>query len=692
MASLYEQTQQADPVTLQAPIQARRMRKLFLVMVDFSLLSVAFFAVYYWKRGTLVLTPMYLKLLVAMYGIWFVVSFSTDKFRPGQYTRYWEGVGRMVRCGIYLMYGVVGVVVLLGLYAFSRTQVFGACTVFMALEWSLFSLYYLWHIRPINHHAHADGQAVQPADTFSFTLAAVDFLLVGAAFFAVNYIKRESFYLLADYEQLILLIYGLWFVFAVVTRKFETRQYSNFYHAFWPWLKAGVLLFCTLALVVFLFRFTHFSRTQVFGPVVLLLILEAVLCALCCRFRRKRETKTVSDREDDTDGDMETALSAEEKEMLAFSAMVQTELPCFVDFDRIREALMAPVRDKLRDRVFRDAPAVFDFLDQTLDLSEIVQAEMVLRNSREIFRQGPLDDRSVRLLINLYKVNDFGKINQYFREAHNMLVAGGWFVGRAHTIQTHREWLFQKYPGVLARVLYAIDFVLHRAIPKIPRLNTVYFFLTRGKARVLSRAELLGRLRFCGFAIMAEKEIDQQLFFVVRKMLTPSVNPNPTYGPFVKLKRVGMRGEVLSIYKFRTMHPYSEFLQDYVYKINGLQKGGKLNNDFRVTTWGKAMRTLWLDELPMLYNWLKGDLKLFGVRPLSYQYLTLYPPALQVLRMKVKPGLVPPFYADMPESFEEICTSEKRYIQAYLKRPVRTQVRYFWRAVWNIVFKGARSR
>lgn len=44
--------------------------------------------------------------------------------------------------------------------------------------------------------------------------------------------------------------------------------------------------------------------------------------------------------------------------------------------------------------------------------------------------------------------------------------------------------------------------------------------------------------------------------------------------------------------------------------------------------------------------------------------------------MKVKPGLVPPFYADLPGTFEEICDSERRYIRAFLERPVRTQIVY----------------
>ena len=59
--------------------------------------------------------------------------------------------------------------------------------------------------------------------------------------------------------------------------------------------------------------------------------------------------------------------------------------------------------------------------------------------------------------------------------------------------------------------------------------------------------------------------------------------------------------------------------------------------------------------------------------------------------MKTKPGLIPPFYADMPKTLEEIMASEMRYLEAYEKHPFRTDIRYFFKAMWNILFKGARS-
>jgi lipopolysaccharide/colanic/teichoic acid biosynthesis glycosyltransferase len=181
------------------------------------------------------------------------------------------------------------------------------------------------------------------------------------------------------------------------------------------------------------------------------------------------------------------------------------------------------------------------------------------------------------------------------------------------------------------------------------------------------------------------------MFFVVRKIKEPAFDYNPTYGPLISLKRYGKGGKIIKVYKMRTMHAYSEYLQDFVYKQNKLQEGGKFKNDFRITTVGRVMRKLWIDELPMLLNVLKGDLKIVGVRPLSSHYMNLYREDLRERRKNYKPGLVPPFYADMPKTLEEIMESEERYMDAYDKNPWRTDWKYFWKAFNNIVFKHARS-
>jgi len=139
------------------------------------------------------------------------------------------------------------------------------------------------------------------------------------------------------------------------------------------------------------------------------------------------------------------------------------------------------------------------------------------------------------------------------------------------------------------------------------------------------------------------------------------------------------------------MHAYSEYLQPYIYQKNKLKEGGKFADDFRISTWGRFLRKLWLDELPMLINLLKGEMKLVGVRPLSPHYFSLYTPEMQELRIKTKPGLLPPYYVDMPKTIEEVQASEMKYLYAYLQSPRKTDWVYFWKIVWNIVFKRKRS-
>ena len=149
---------------------------------------------------------------------------------------------------------------------------------------------------------------------------------------------------------------------------------------------------------------------------------------------------------------------------------------------------------------------------------------------------------------------------------------------------------------------------------------------------------------------------------------------------------------MFKVYKFRTMHPYSEFLQAYIYERYSLQEGGKFNHDIRVTTLGRIMRKYWMDELPMLINLIKGDMKLVGVRPISQHYFSLYSQELQQKRTQHKPGLLPPFYADMPKTLEEIEASEMRYLTMCEQRgTLITDFIYFWKIFYTIVFKRARS-
>ena len=84
-------------------------------------------------------------------------------------------------------------------------------------------------------------------------------------------------------------------------------------------------------------------------------------------------------------------------------------------------------------------------------------------------------------------------------------------------------------------------------------------------------------------------------------------------------------------------------------------------------------------------------MKFIGVRPLSRQYFELYKPDVRQRRIKYKPGLIPPFYADMPDDLDAIQASEIKYLDSYDRSPFLTDWKYFWKSGWNILFHKARS-
>lgn len=101
---------------------------------------------------------------------------------------------------------------------------------------------------------------------------------------------------------------------------------------------------------------------------------------------------------------------------------------------------------------------------------------------------------------------------------------------------------------------------------------------------------------------------------------------NKGAGAFFFQERPGKGGKVFKVVKFKTMTDEKD------------ADGKLLPDEMRLTKVGKFVRSTSLDELPQLWNVLKGDMSLIGPRPLLVQYLPLYSPQ-QARRHEVRPGI-----------------------------------------------------
>ena len=494
-----------------------------------------------------------------------------------------------------------------------------------------------------------------------------DLLLLTVAYFFMAWIKSGPTYLSGEY----LIGFGvtviIWVNSSFYLKKYHPHKKEKVLYFFRIIAYPNLLTVAFLSFIIYAFGTTFFSRLMVFGTLGIATGLELIVFGLYTYAIRSQVI-------DDALAFLESPPTRQDEKRMA-EAVEHTAFSDSIKY--LREAIIEECDEK-----------VADYLEHFADLGS---KHILMLSTTTRFNILKQPDDKYDSIINLKRVNDIQYLNKFFEAINHKLPDKGLYFGLGETKNQRKKRILAKFPPVLNWIAYFFDFILKRLFPKFKPTKKIYFLLTRGNNRVLTKAEILGRLYSCGFEIVDDRVLNGRFIFTARKIKEPAFDMDPTYGPFVKLRRIGKDGELLNVYKLRTMHPFAEYLQDYMHKKNDLAEGGKIKDDFRVSTLGKFFRMFWLDELPMIMNWFIRDLKLVGVRPLSEHYFNLYDKDLQELRIKTKPGLIPPFYADLPKTLEEIQDSERRYLEAYFKHPFRTDWRYFWKAIKNILFKKVRS-
>lgn len=551
----------------------------------------------------------------------------------------------------------------------SRLLIVGSLTLGLLLEFI--------HIVLISELSHKS----KDKSIFSFS---VIFLII--EFIILTWL---TFYSLFSYEfpdysfkqkiLFIIILYTIWFVSSSINRHSDVSTGSTFLRVVWNHLASYIILFLIVSSLVFLLGLPIEIKKLAIYNILLFSFWSLTAVIVYYLYTSSPKTDNVN-----------------------FGIFNTTEFPDEY-YDSGNEELKEDntleyisekynlLREQLKNIYLKKFPNVFEFLGQNLNLRSYDISECVILRSADTYNVEVIPYQSISLYMNLHELNDIKRINEYFIEINKRLKQNGYFIGRFQSNHLRYHEYHKKYPFYLANLIYSFDFIWKRMFPKLPVLKRIFYFLSRGRNRALSMAEGLGRLYYCGFNVKAVQEINGHLYFIARKDKEPSTDINPSYGLFFKMKRVGQFGKTIYVYKIRTMHPYSEYLQKFVFDNIGTSTGDKISKDFRVTQWGRILRKFWIDELPMIINLVKRELKLVGIRPLSFHKFSLYPKDVQELRNKSKPGLLPPYYADLPNDFEELLKSEEKYLQSYFCEPLKTDLRYLKKIIHNIVIKKTRS-
>lgn len=139
-------------------------------------------------------------------------------------------------------------------------------------------------------------------------------------------------------------------------------------------------------------------------------------------------------------------------------------------------------------------------------------------------------------------------------------------------------------------------------------------------------------------------------------------------GGFYTQERIGKDGVPFRLYKFRSMRPDSD-------KGSLITIGG---HDARITRIGFFIRKYKLDELPQLWNVLKGDMSLVGPRPEVKKYVDMYTPEQRVV-LTVRPGITDYAsieYVDENELLGQSEDPEKTYVEQIMPEKIRYNLKY----------------
>ena len=141
---------------------------------------------------------------------------------------------------------------------------------------------------------------------------------------------------------------------------------------------------------------------------------------------------------------------------------------------------------------------------------------------------------------------------------------------------------------------------------------------------------------------------------------------SPGASPIYVQQRVGKDGKQFKFYKFRSMVPDAEKMLDDLLDKNEMKGPAfKMKNDPRITRFGQVIRRLSIDELPQLWNVLKGDMSLVGPRPPLPREKSQYTEE-QAQRLQVIPGLTC-YWQIQPRrnslTFEEWLALDLKYIE-----------------------------
>jgi hypothetical protein len=193
--------------------------------------------------------------------------------------------------------------------------------------------------------------------------------------------------------------------------------------------------------------------------------------------------------------------------IIHYSIKSATEYKDFIEIEKYEPEETKIVIEKLDDASFQilvdsikeySSEKAFNFIARHIDFS--IKNNLITFSANYYDIKSKPKDRYVSVVA-FNKLNNVRGINKLFSIVNQKLPMEGTFTCCFEQRSTRKKRIYDKYPRGINHIVYFFDYLTKRVIPKIFSLDKVYYDITKGKDRVLSKTEVLGRLVYCGYMI-----------------------------------------------------------------------------------------------------------------------------------------------------------------------------------------------
>ena len=171
-------------------MKANNKRNVAFLFLGFVFLNIIYFVMNYAATGTWHLLDYYVKLIILMNFIWFMIAHWEKKYEFARYKTFWQGLYVLGKSTLFMVYLTSLFIVLLGLTGFSRLHVLGTFSLLFVFEclllWGVHArlgLSVSGNVKKVKEHFVID---------FSISLALLDYVLFLLAIYLVNYFKYRD--------------------------------------------------------------------------------------------------------------------------------------------------------------------------------------------------------------------------------------------------------------------------------------------------------------------------------------------------------------------------------------------------------------------------------------------------------------------------------------------------------------------